>query len=196
MTALLRSFGYAFRGLYRAVRTERNLRIHVVFMAYMYSFLLVPDWFTVTPLRWALLLLANALVVAAELFNTAVEATVNLVTQGRHHRLAAVAKDTAAAGVLVCALFAVAVGIAVLWQPQAFRQMAHYYSSHPATIVALAISVGIAGAFIFSGRPASVRVAPSAVAATPDQEVQVGAAAGVEDVLDEEGGPSAGRGDA
>jgi diacylglycerol kinase len=152
MKALLYSFGYAFRGLYRATRTERNLRIHIVFMVYMYGFLLLPDWFSVTRVQWALLLLANALVLAAELFNTAVEAIVNLVTQGRHHHLAAVAKDTAAGSVLVCALFAVAVGVAVLWQPEAFRQMAGYYATHPAIVGALAVSAGIAAAFIFAGR--------------------------------------------
>jgi diacylglycerol kinase (ATP) len=151
MKALLRSFGYAFRGLYRAARTERNLRIHIVFMAYMYGFLLLPDWFSVTAVEWALLLLANALVVAAELFNTAIEAVVDLVTQGRFHRHAAVAKDTAARGVLVCALFAVAVGVAVLWQPTAFRKMGAYYGVHPAMIGALAIGIGIACAIIFSG---------------------------------------------
>jgi diacylglycerol kinase (ATP) len=155
MKALLRSFGYAFRGLYRATRTERNLRIHIVFMVYMYGFLLLPDWFVVTPVQWALLLLANALVVAAELFNTAVEAMVDLATEGRYHRHAAVAKDAAAAAVLVCALFAVAVGIAVLGQPGAFRTMGAYYATHPVMIGALAISVGVAGAFIFSGRPST-----------------------------------------
>jgi diacylglycerol kinase (ATP) len=155
MRALTRSFGYAFRGLYRAMLTERNLRIHIVFMAYMYGFLLLPDWFSVTRAQWALLLLANALVVAAELFNTAIEAMVNLVTQGRHHQLAAVAKDTAAGGVLVCALFAVAVGVAVLWQPDAFRHMATYFGTHPVMLGALAISVGVAIAFIFSVRPSS-----------------------------------------
>ena len=163
MKALLRSFGYAFRGLYRATRSERNLRIHIVFMAYMYGFLLLPDWFSVTAVQWAVLLLANALVVAAELFNTAIEAMVNLVTQGRYHQLAAVAKDTAAGAVLVCALFAVAVGVAVLWQPEAFRQMGAYYGTHPAIIGALAISVAIAGVFIFSGRPSSAKKEPGRV---------------------------------
>jgi diacylglycerol kinase len=152
MKGLLRSFGYAFRGLYRATRSERNLRIHIVVMLYMYGFLLLPDWFSITPVQWALLLLATALVVAAELFNTAIEATVDLVTQGRYHRHAAVAKDTAAAGVLVCAAFAVAVGVAVLWQPEAFRAMGTYYRTHPSMIGALAVSVGVSGVFIFSGR--------------------------------------------
>lgn len=152
MNALLRSFGYAFRGLYRAARRERNLRIHIVTMVYMYGFLLLTDWFVVTSAQWALLLLANALVVAAELVNTAIEATVDLVTQGRKHQLAAVAKDTAAAAVLVCAMFAVAVGIAVLGQPEAFRRMGSYLGDNPMMIVALAISLSIAGAFVFSGR--------------------------------------------
>jgi diacylglycerol kinase (ATP) len=152
MKALVRSFGYAFRGLYRATRTERNLRIHITFMVYMYGFLLLPDWFSVTRVQWAALLLTNALVVAAELFNTAIEAVVDLAVQGRYHRYAAVAKDTAAAGVLVCAMFAVAVGVAVLWQPEAFRKMGAYYGTHPAMIGALAITIGIAGVFIFSGR--------------------------------------------
>jgi diacylglycerol kinase len=167
MKALLRSFGYAFRGLYRATRTERNLRIHIVFMLYMYGFLLLPDWFGVTAVQWALLLLANALVVVTELFNTAIEATVDLATQGRYHRLAAVAKDTAAAGVLVCALSAVAVGVAVLWQPEAFRKMGAYYETHPVMIGVLAISVGIAGAFIFSGRPASGKTRVGVTADAP-----------------------------
>lgn len=165
MNALLRSFGYAFRGLYRATRRERNLRIHLVVMFYMYGFLLLADWFAVTRVQWALLLLANALVIAAELFNTAVEATVDLAVQGRRHPLAAVAKDTAAGGVLVCALFAAAVGVAVLWQPEAFRSMGAYYATHPAMIVVLAVSVGIAGAFIFSGRPSSDRSAASPASA-------------------------------
>jgi diacylglycerol kinase len=167
MKALLRSFGYAFRGLYRATRTERNLRIHIVFMAYMYGFLLLPDWFVVTPAQWALLLLANALVVAAELFNTAVEAMVDLATEGRYHRHAAVAKDTAAAGVLVCALFAIGVGVAVLWQPEAFRSMGAYYASHPVMVGALAISVAIAGAFIFSGRPSTEKTGADPIADAP-----------------------------
>lgn len=155
MKSLVRSFGYALRGLYRAARTERNLRIHIVFMAYMYGFLLMPDWFVLTSVQWALLFLASALVVAAELINTAVEALVDLVTQGGNHPLAAVAKDTAAAAVLVCALFAVGVGVAVLWQPEAFATMAAYFAAHPLMIGALAISAGIAGAFIFSVRPRS-----------------------------------------
>jgi diacylglycerol kinase (ATP) len=171
MKALLRSFGFAFRGLYRAARTERNLRIHITFMVYMYGFLLLTDWFSVTRVQWALLFLANALVVAAEMLNTAIEALVDLVTEGRYHQRAAGAKDTAAGGVLACAVFAVAVGVAVLWQPVAFRKMGTYYAAHPLMIGTLAISLGIAGVFIFSGRRSAHSRAPGPSVASRNQSI-------------------------
>jgi diacylglycerol kinase len=64
---------------------------------------------------WAIVFLAVALVVAAELLNAAVESVVDLVSP-EDHPLAKRAKDVAAAAVLVAAAGAVAVGIClVLW---------------------------------------------------------------------------------
>jgi undecaprenol kinase len=167
MKALLRSFGYAFRGLAVATRTERSFRIHIVIMIYMFGILLPTDWFVLTPEGWALLLLASALVVATELLNTAIEATVDLVTEGRYHRFAAMAKDTASASVLASGLFAIAVGIALLGQPEAFRKMAAYFASHPVMLTAVAISLGIAGLFIFRGGGRGVGTSSTTPAAEP-----------------------------
>lgn len=58
-------------------------------------------------------LLASALVLAAEFVNTAVEALVDLLAPEQRPR-AGVAKDVAAGAVLVSAGFAVAVGVAAL----------------------------------------------------------------------------------
>jgi undecaprenol kinase len=64
---------------------------------------------------WAVLFLAIALVVVAELANSAIESVVDLVSP-EDHPLAKRAKDVAAAAVLVAAAGAVAVGICVvLW---------------------------------------------------------------------------------
>ena len=60
--------------------------------------------------------LACALVLALELVNTAVEAVVDLVSP-KPHPLAGVAKDAAAAAVLLASLGAVVVGLAVLGPP-------------------------------------------------------------------------------
>jgi undecaprenol kinase len=52
----------------------------------------------------------------AELLNTAIEAVIDLVSP-EWHPLAKVAKDTAAGAVLVSAVFAVAVGLVILYKP-------------------------------------------------------------------------------
>ena len=60
MKALLKSFGYAFAGIFRTLRSERNMRIHLVVCAYMYGYLLVYDFFKVSRTGFAILFLANA----------------------------------------------------------------------------------------------------------------------------------------
>lgn len=150
MKSLFLSFGYAFRGVFRTLAEERNMRIHLVCMVYMYTYLAVYDFFAVTRTQLALLFLANALVVAAELVNTALEHAVDLAAQGicAHAKRA---KDAAAGAVLVCAMFAVAVGIAVLGQREAFRAMFAYYKENPWMLFVLALSIALATVFIFRG---------------------------------------------
>jgi diacylglycerol kinase len=107
---LAASFGYAFAGLAAAWRTQRNLRIHAgLAVAVVVAGLLL----RLTALGWGIVALAIGLVAAAELFNTALEAVVDLASP-QDHPLAKRAKDVAAAGVLVAALAATAAGIAVL----------------------------------------------------------------------------------
>lgn len=65
---------------------------------------------------WLWIGAAIAAVMVAELFNTAVERVVDLASPGEHP-LAKSAKDTAAGAVLAAAVFASAVGIAVLGPP-------------------------------------------------------------------------------
>ena len=104
------SFGYAFAGLAAAWRTQRNLRIHAALgAAVVAAGLLV----RLAPLGWGIVALAIGLVITAELFNTALEAVVDLASP-QDHPLAKRAKDVAAAGVLIAALAAAAAGVAVL----------------------------------------------------------------------------------
>lgn len=104
------SFGYAFEGLASAWRTQLNFRIHLVLAAVLVAGGVVVR---VAPIGWAVIALAIGLVVAAELFNTALEAVVDLASP-QEHPLAKLAKDIAAAGVLVASLAAVVAGVAVL----------------------------------------------------------------------------------
>lgn len=150
MKGLIKSFGYAFSGIFEALRYERNMRIHFVCMIYMYSFLFVYDFFEITRTQLAVIFLANMAVVAAELINTAVERTVDLASE-EYTKNGKIAKDTAAGAVLVCAIFAVATGIAILGQPEAFSQMLLYYREKPVMLVIFILSIIPATVFIFKG---------------------------------------------
>ena len=104
------AFGYALAGLSAAWRTQRNVRIHAAIALAVLAggaLLRLPAW------AWAVVALAIALVLAAELANTAVEALVDLISPGEHP-LAERAKDVAAASVLVASLGAAAAAVAVL----------------------------------------------------------------------------------
>ena len=148
MKALIKSFGYAFCGIFSTIRTERNMRIHLVVSLYMYGYLLCYDFFEVSRTQFAILFLANAIVMMGEIVNTAVEAVVDLVEK-RRNELCKIAKDAAAGAVLVGAIFAVLVGIAILWQPEAFRRMFTYYRENPWMLAVLAASLAVSVLFIF-----------------------------------------------
>lgn len=107
---LWRSFGFAFAGVVAGIRRERNLRIHLVFAG---TVPIVALMLNVTPTELAILVLAITAVIAAELFNAALEATVDLVTL-ETRPLAKAAKDMAAGAVLVLAVGAVGIGLIVL----------------------------------------------------------------------------------
>ncbi len=150
MKALGMSFVYAIRGIFYCLHHERNMRIHVVCMAYMYFFLLGFDFFQLSRTQFAIIFLANAIVIMGELINTAVERAVDLHCK-ETHPLAKAAKDTAAGGVLAAAIGAVAVGIALLWQPPAFRALYQYFASHPGSLALFAASLLFSLAYIFIG---------------------------------------------
>jgi diacylglycerol kinase (ATP) len=93
------SFAAAFAGLARTIATQRNMKVHVVsaFMVMLVGMALELDLAT----RAALIFCA-AVVWFAEILNTALEAFVDLHIR-EFHRLAMLAKDACAAGVLVLA---------------------------------------------------------------------------------------------
>lgn len=109
LVSFLRGFGHALAGVGWLVRTQRNARVHLLIAAVVVGLGL---WLELSGPEWAVLWLTIGIVLAAEAFNTALEALVDLVSPGRHH-LARVAKDVAAGGVLLVAVAAVGVGVAL-----------------------------------------------------------------------------------
>ncbi len=97
---LLRSFGYAASGVKYCFATQRNLRIHA---AAAVAALIAGHWLGLSGAEMGVLALTIAGVLVAEMFNTAVEAMVDIISPD-YHPLAKVAKDVAAGAVLVTAL--------------------------------------------------------------------------------------------
>jgi diacylglycerol kinase len=112
---LSRSFAYAFSGIGIAFFRERNLRVHLGVGA---GALYFGSIYGLSSVEWAVLLLTIGMVTACELLNTAVEHLTDLVAAGQLHPLLKVAKDTAAAGVLVAALASIGVGAFLFGNPQ------------------------------------------------------------------------------
>ena len=105
----LRSFRYAWQGIHQCVGREQNLSFHLIVTVLVIGAGFV---FGITPGEWTAICLCIGLVVSAELFNTAIERLVDLVSPQRHP-LAGQVKDIAAGAVLVCALAAIAVGLII-----------------------------------------------------------------------------------
>lgn len=151
---LLKSFTYAANGIKYCVKNERNLRIHLTFLTYMFAILLSTDWFSLSRTDYAVLVVISALVIAAELINSAVENAVNLASE-KYTEYGRIAKDAAAGAVLVTAVFAIITGLIIMLQPKAFAAMYAYFISKPYMFMLLLISLIPAFLFIFWGNPFS-----------------------------------------
>ncbi|MEA3178072.1 MAG: undecaprenol kinase [Gammaproteobacteria bacterium] len=103
-------FRFALMGLAAAWRSERNFRIQVGALVAVVVVLIVLG---IEPVWWALVLLTSGSVLAAELFNTALEHLADHLHPDTHAQIQIV-KDCAAAAVLVASCAAVAVGVALI----------------------------------------------------------------------------------
>jgi len=108
-TTLLNAFRVAFHGFGYALRTQRNLQIHLAIGAIVGVAGVV---FGLSRIEWCLIVLCVGLTWTAELLNTSVEVLVDLLSPEYHER-ARVAKDVAAAAVLCSALASAAVGLLI-----------------------------------------------------------------------------------
>ena len=149
---LFMSFVYAFKGIFRTVENERNLRIHLTCLCYMFGILGFTDWFSLTKTEWAILVLASGAVIAGEIVNTAIENAVNLAGE-KYTEYGKIAKDAAAGAVLISAISAVTVGLIILFQPEAFNAMFAYFTEKPLMLALFVLSIIPASLFIFIGVP-------------------------------------------
>lgn len=145
------SFNAAVEGCIYVLRSERNMRVH--FLAAL-LFILLGIYLNFNVVEISILAVTISLVLAAEMLNTAVELTVDLV-KSELHPLARVIKDVAAGGVLITAINACVVGYMLFSKKLPFDIRTHLMSVRTSpwqvTFIALILVFGltIIGKLIF-----------------------------------------------
>lgn len=113
---ILNSFKYAFKGIYKSFKSERNMKIHVFIMTLV---IVLGFIYKLSIYEWFICLLLFGTVISAELFNTAIEALVDMTTP-YHNEKAGLIKDISAGAVLVMALIAAITGF-IIFIPKIFN---------------------------------------------------------------------------
>lgn len=140
----LKSFAYAYRGIMNSIKSEINMRIHIVVMLYVLYF---SGFYNMTAKDYAVLFVLFGLVISLELVNTSVEHTVDKASPEKSE-LARLAKDAAAGAVLVSAIFAVIIGFLMFWNIEVFREIFSFFCEKLSRILFLISSLLISFIFI------------------------------------------------
>ncbi len=145
--SLVKSFRYGFNGLIFCINNERNMRIHLSVASLVMLFCI---FFKPTTTEWAILIITFSIVIVSEMLNTAIEAAVNLGSPS-YNPLARIAKDVAAAAVLVAAFMAVIVGIIIFGNPDRLIPPIIEIISSPYWAPMFIVVISAAVLFIFKG---------------------------------------------
>ncbi|KAB3535356.1 phosphatase PAP2 family protein [Alkaliphilus pronyensis] len=109
---LIDSFNYAFEGIIYAFKSQRNMKIHFICAVLILSLSL---FFDLTRLEIVILMLTISLVIIAEMINTSIEMTIDLITD-QYHIFAKIAKNVAAGAVLIAAINSIFVAYFIFFQ--------------------------------------------------------------------------------
>jgi diacylglycerol kinase (ATP) len=153
----LKSVNLAIEGIIYSVRTQRHMRYHfyAALVALVLSLVL-----SISRNEFILLCMAIVLVLVTELLNTAIEITVDMISEA-YHPMAKVAKDIAAGVVLTASIGALTLGYLILYPAltAAFSSGHWHLRKMPYDVVAFSslavviILVIIIKAFLGKGEP-------------------------------------------
>ncbi len=106
----IKSANFAIEGILHGAKTQRHLRYHLFAAAFI---LILSYALGISRTDFLIIALTVILVLLAELFNTSIEAVVDLLSPERNEK-AKIAKDVAAGAVLITAFGAAVIGYIVL----------------------------------------------------------------------------------
>lgn len=101
------TFKNARKGMRLAIRSERNIRVH---MATALFVMLLGVFLGLDSVKICILLLTVAMVVSMEMINSAIEFSLDAVFHNRYSKLVGMAKDISAGAVMFVTIIAVVIG--------------------------------------------------------------------------------------
>jgi diacylglycerol kinase len=105
----LKSFAYAFRGLFYVFISEPNARIHIgILLLVIIAGLLLH----IATIEWIMVVICSGMVIAAEVINTSIEKLVDMVSPGINEK-AGIVKDIAAGAVLITVFISIITGLLI-----------------------------------------------------------------------------------
>lgn len=113
---ILNSFKYAFDGIKTALKTERNMKIHITIMILV---IIAGIILKISKLEWIICVILFTMVILSELFNTAVETVVDMITAQKNEK-AKIAKDVSAGAVLISAIGSAIIGL-IIFLPKIYE---------------------------------------------------------------------------
>lgn len=115
MKDFLNSFKYAFNGIIRTIKEERNIKIHILAVIVV---LIMGTIYKISIIEWIVCIILFGIVISSEIINTSIERAVDLVSKEKSD-LAKMAKDAAAGAVLINAIISVIIA-SIIWIPKIF----------------------------------------------------------------------------
>ena len=106
---VISSFKYAFQGMFSALKTERNLKIHVTIMILV---IIAGIVLKISKIEWIICIILFGLVIGGEMLNSAIETVVDIAMPDINLK-AKFAKDAAAGAVLIAAIMAAIAGMII-----------------------------------------------------------------------------------
>lgn len=134
----LGGFRFALEGVIHAVRTQKHMRVHFFSLALA---LMLGLFFRLNRQELLVLIFTISIILIAEMFNTAVEAVVDMVTQ-EFHPLAKLAKDIAAGAVLVATINALVVAWVLFLGDLRLEQIRLRFESAVPTTWGVGLTIG------------------------------------------------------
>ncbi len=136
---LIDSLNYAFEGIVYGLKTQRNMKIHFLVAIIV---LVASLFFDLTRIEILILFLTISVVIVAEMINTSIESTIDLITD-KYHVFAKTAKNVAAGAVLIAAINSIIVAYLIFFHRinQYTLQVLHHVRQSPLHITFIALII-------------------------------------------------------